>query len=480
MGLAMEPRQLLAALSGSFGEVLVPPTATDLDIPSDGLFVSDGFEVVGGDADRGARQAYSASGAGNAVEYFESLLSAGGGTGSNRGFVSEAVPYGDAALYVGNSAGMADPVQPTYWLSPILVDGGSGATGSQVGGGYLALSNSDGRYVGSSTNAVFGDPGELPQGLPGLGAFVAVDISSNGEFIAGSLLWQADGSGYDVYSTSSFDFTTSGGVPSWRGVEVDDAGNAYFAGEYFNLTTFETEVGFWSEAGEFLGSLGSDFADFDIVNGEVIAAVNSGSEGWLVRPSDMSSVAISDLIGSPATFPAKGLFTTDGQLGLLLENSSGPFVTVIETLDTPTVITVDSAVHQGNYAPHVLSMSTKTLQLALRGTATFDVTQLDRATLFVGDERNTVSGKITSIKFTDVNADGFRDAVIKVQTSTALRADTTRLRITGRTLTGEEFDGSRTVTMTTQTWQAHWQATSGSGWRTIFDAYKRGLKRTWW
>jgi hypothetical protein len=308
-------------------------------------------------------------------------------------------------------------------------------------------------------------------------------MSREGRFVTGSssLLWQADSSGgYDVYSTSSFDFTVSGGVPSWYGVEVDAAGNAFFAGEYFNLTTLETEVGFWSESGQFLGSLGSDFADFDIVNGEVIAAVNSGPDGWLVRPSDMSSVAISDLIGSPATFPAKGLFTTDGQLGLLLANSSGPFVTVIETLDTPAVITVDSAVHQGNYAANVLSLGVRTFEVGLKGSATFDVTKIDKASLFVGDERNTVSGKITSIKFTDTNKDGFRDAIIKVQTSTALRADTTRLRITGRTLTGEEFDGSRTVTMTTQTWQAHWQATSGADWRSLFDAYKRGLKRTWW
>jgi hypothetical protein len=285
---------------------------------------------------------------------------------------------------------------------------------------------------------------------------------------------------YDVYSTSSFDFTVSGSVPTWYGVEVDAAGNAFFAGEYFNLTTLETEVGFWSETGQFLGSLGSDFADFDIVNGEVIAAVNAGSEGWLVRPSDMSSVAISDLISSPATFPAKGLFTTDGQLGLLLENSSGPFVTVIETLDTPAVITVDSAVHQGNYAANVLSLGVRTFEVGLKGSATFDVTKIDKATLFIGDERNTTTGRISSIKFTDENKDGFKDAIIKVQTSGAVRADTSRLTIAGRTTTGVEFDGARTVTMTAQSWQAHWQTTAGVAWRLPFTTYIKGLKKSWW
>jgi hypothetical protein len=480
MGLALESRQLLAALSGSFGEVLVPPTATDLDVPSDGLFVGDGFEVVGGDADRGARQAYSASGAGNAVEYFESLLSAGGGTGSNRGFVSEAVPYGDGALYVGDAAGMVDTQQPVYWMILTSPIGGVGGGGLADGGRFDAVAG-NGFFVGTDDFAIASAPESTPSYLPGTSANLAVDISSNSEFIAGDYLWQSDSSGgYDVYSTSSFDFTVSSSVPTWYGVEVDAAGNAFFAGEYFNLTTLETEVGFWSETGQFLGSLGSDFADFDIVNGEVIAAVNTGSEGRLVRPSDMSSVAISDLIGSPATFPAKGLFTTDGQLGLLLANSSGPFVTVIETLDTPAVITVDCAVHQGNYAANVLSLGVRTFEVGLKGSATFDVTKIDKATLFVGDERNTTTGRITSIKFTDENQDGFKDAIIKVQTSSTLRVDTARLKITGKTTTGDAFDGSRAVTMTAQSWQAHWQATSGAEWRSLFDAYKRGLKRTWW
>jgi hypothetical protein len=479
MGLALESRQLLAALSGSFGEVLVPPTVTDLDVPSDGLFVGGGFEVVGSDADRGARQAYSASGAGNAVEVFESLLSAGGGTGDKRGVISEGSVFGDSTLYVGWSAGVLSGSQPTYWTSLLLPEGGVGSLGELEHGYFLSVS-SIGLFVGTDDSAVIGSVGQLPMQLPGADPALAIDISANSEFIAGSLLWQADGSGYDVYSTSSFDFTTSGGEPTWVGVEVDASGNAFFAGEFLNLTTLVTEVGFWSETGQFLGSLGIDFADFDIVNGEVIAAVNSGSDGWLVRPSDMSSVAISDLIGSPATFPAKGLFTTDGQLGLLLANSSGPFVTVIETLDTPAVITVDCAVHQGNYAANVLSLGVRTFEVGLKGSATFDVTKIDRATLFVGDERNTVIGKINSIKFTDVNADGFKDAVIKVQASTALRADTIRLKITGRTTTGDDFDGSRSVTMTTQTWQAHWQATSGADWRAAYRLFTRGLKKTWW
>ena len=147
---------------------------------------------------------------------------------------------------------------------------------------------------------------------------------------------------------------------------------------------------------------------------------------------------------------------------------------------TPDAITVPSAVHQGNYDANVVSTKVSTFEVGLKGSATFDVTKIDKATLFIGDERNTVSGKITSVKFSDTNKDGFKDAILTVQSKTSLRPDTTRLRITGQTTTGTQFDASRDVTSTALAWQAHWQATVGSTWRVESNAYLKGLKKTWW
>lgn len=319
-----------------FGPAILGPTPTEIDNPSDGVFYGGGFEIVGQDASKAAGQLYNALGERLGVAYFDSFLSAGGQSGNPAGKIFGAVRLGNGdLLYVGDSAGWIDTIQPTYWFSPTDPEGGVGGAGVADSGEFYDVSGK-GMFVGSDDVALYGSPGSIPQNLPGFNPVVAVDVSSNGEFIAGSLLWQFTGTGFSVYSTSNFDFTASGGTPTWRGVEVDGTGEVFFAGEFFDLNTFATSVGYWNGDGDYLGSRGVSFADFDVVGGEVVAAVNGFDDGALVRVRDGQFVTIAELTGSAATFPAKGLFTTDGALGLLLQDGDGMFVTVLDTINTPT------------------------------------------------------------------------------------------------------------------------------------------------
>ena len=322
-----------------FGPAILGPTPTEIDNPSDGVFVGTGFELVGGDANRGARQFYFPTGDRGSVEYFESLLSAGGGTGNSNGRI-----YGVSGLvngsiiYVGDSFGTTQTTEPTYWLNPLTPQTGYISGGLQ--GGFLLSASTSGVFIGSSGAGanIYGYLDSDLYVLPGAEDGAPVAISFDGSFVVGTggQIWHAAGTGYSVYSTAGFDFTAAGGTPTWRGVEVDGNGEVFFAGEFFDLNTFATSVGYWNGDGDYLGSRGVSFADFDVVGGEVVAAVNGFDDGALVRVRDGQFVTIAELTGSAATFPAKGLFTTDGALGLLLQDGDGMFVTVLDTINTPT------------------------------------------------------------------------------------------------------------------------------------------------
>ena len=173
----------------------------------------------------------------------------------------------------------------------------------------------------------------------------------------------------------------------------------------------------------------------------------------------------------------------DGQLLFALSAYEATGASAFVQVDVAGIndaLVVTSAVHQGKLPPNVVSTGIATLEVGLRGSASLDVTKLDRASLFIGDERNTASGKISSIKIKDMDGDGFQDAIISLKSTGTLRADTSRLKITGRLTDGTTFDGSRTVTSTTQSVNAYWQATTGAQWKSMLSAYTRGLKKTWW
>ncbi|MDA1161222.1 MAG: hypothetical protein O2983_16585, partial [Planctomycetota bacterium] len=330
-----------AALNGEYnppvnfsdylGGALLGRTAVTLDNPIGGVWDGDQFEIFGAEANQAALERFDFSGMADPIVLFDSLASEAGESGDTTGTLREAVQTLDGLLYVGQSAGLVSTTQPTTWLVPNEPTGGIGPTGVADGGAFVGVS-SGGVAVGSVQEAIYGTHGELPQLLPGGGAAnIAVAISHDGRHIAGSFLWTANEfGGYDVVDTFTFDFSVSGGEPTWQAVEVDAVGNVFYAGEYFDQNTFENAVGFWGEDGSFLGTVGVDFADFEIVEGDVIAAVNGASDGLLLRVRDQSTLSVQSLIGSPAMFPGKGLFAAEHALGLLLVDGGGAFVTVLD------------------------------------------------------------------------------------------------------------------------------------------------------
>ena len=192
--------------------------------------------------------------------------------------------------------------------------------------------------------------------------------------------------------------------------------------------------------------------------------------------------------GTTLSFASKGVEAiaedpVDGQLLFALSDYEAPGASAFVEVDVAGIadsLVVTSAVHQGKLPENVVSTGIATLEIGLRGSVTFDVTKLDRASLFIGDERNTTSGEVQSIKLKDVDGDGFDDAIIKLKSASTLRTDTVRLKITGQLTDGTTIDGSRTVTSTTQSVNAYWQATTGPEWKSLLRAYTRGMKKTWW
>jgi hypothetical protein len=325
-----------SAGAGAFVDFFGGTTASagvGLDWPIDGLITEDGIQIVGQDDGQAAIDF-----AGE-VFYFDSIRSSQGDSSETDGLIVGVTELADGSVvYFGQSFGTSSN-EPTYWFepqSPIhpLVNGQIGASGEIRGFG------ADGTFVGTSgfVAAIVGDlETNNSQGLPGFDPIVANAITYDSRYIAGvglgpSFVWELNElGGYDVLDTSGWDFTATGGdVPSWTGVETDGA-STYFSGEYFDLNTFSEKVGFWNVEGEFLGSYGNNFADFAYVDGQIIAAVNTLDDGMLVRMSDGASLTIEELTGTPATFPSKGLFAGDSELGLLLEDGDGAFYSVYAT-----------------------------------------------------------------------------------------------------------------------------------------------------
>ncbi len=307
------------------GQLSMQPVSVSLDSPQAVTNSGGMLHVVGSHNGRAAREVINLSSRTSmGIEYFDSLASAGGGSGSNIGRIFEVRRLDNGSMiYVGDSAGSFSVRQPTSWLAPNNPQGGVGPVGTQVSGGFTG-SSSTGIIVGTTNNAVFGTHGNLPTLLPG-GQVIALDISSDGNFIVGGLLWEASPfGGFDILSTSGFDFSVSGGLPSWQGVAIDPVlGKAVFAGEYFNQSTFENEVGFWDQDGLFRFSTGSgtQFTDFEIFNGQLVAAVNGFDDSALWALTDGSTLSLESILGEKSLLYDNGLYV--GSVGFLGRSSSG-------------------------------------------------------------------------------------------------------------------------------------------------------------
>lgn len=499
---ALESRQLLAgARSGLVGAAQGSRAAVgELLWISDPIPVTDprGFAtngtttlVAGNNGGVGYVYELSPSGGGATVGDGEVLLDevAAGSSGAvaSRSFVQgigvvdgKLIPFGAGFDFDGRSKG-------TYWTA---ADSPTLASRTSNGSGLLGVSSSGLMFGALSDTAAIGvietdtSPIVPIDIIPGIqGATFITSVSGDSQLLSGSLLfWRAEDGTLTVINPSGWEIPPEVlGLPGSFREAVVYGENHYVAADCTTLG-FDNVVCVWNvETGQLVATteVGDQLVDFQEFDGHVGLIVNGEAGAAVYLDLDFATrTELSDRLGMPVTAENRTGLNTGG-LGMVLEIDGQYRAAVFELLTEP-VHAVESAVHQGNYAPNVLSLGTKTFEVGLRGSATLDVTQLDKTSLFIGDERNTASGKIISIKYTDENKDGFKDAVIKVQTAGTVRADTTRLRITGRTTTGDEFTGSRDVVVTAQTWQAHWQAISGSSWRISYTLFNRGLKKTWW
>ncbi|HEV7280878.1 MAG TPA: hypothetical protein VGN57_11800 [Pirellulaceae bacterium] len=330
-----------------FGPVVIPKTAVTLDYPRGAHFRNGEVEVFGGTNGIASYDAQAAVQRGNQVVLFDSILRSQGDSPYIEGMISAVATLSDGrTIYVGWSSGSVGYHEgiwfgwehPTYWFSPeepiapILIDSG-------MSNGWIFDVAETGMCVGGENGGwfapYFGTPAQSHwQRVPGTDRDVGYSsmfvISRDGQYgSTGGHLWAADPiSGFVLVDNSRFDYSrTNGQSPHWVGIETDDEGNYYFAGEWFNLDTFSQEVGFWNEAGDYLGSYGVVFIDFAVVDGEVIAAVDRRIEGGqmvddgaLIRMSDFATVTVEQLTGKPTEFYewGGGLFAREGELGLLL------------------------------------------------------------------------------------------------------------------------------------------------------------------
>ena len=307
-----------------------------LDTPDAATNINGVVHVVGQHNGQAARQLIDiATGTVGQVEFFDSLLSAGGQSGNPAGkiFGVNQLANGDV-IYVGWSAGLIDTVQPTYWFGPDAPEGGVGGAGVADSGEIYAVSQG-GVFVGSDDVALYGSPGGIPQNLPGFNPVVAVDISDNSQFIVGDYIWKQDAVGaYDVLDTSGFDFAIVGQLPAWKAVAIDPVvGDAVFAGSYFDLATFSESVGFWRADGTFLGHSGANtyFRDFEIWEGQLVAGVADNDDSYLFAISDFSWVALEEILGVKSVIYDDGLFV--GSAGFLSSGTNGAFLTTRTTHD---------------------------------------------------------------------------------------------------------------------------------------------------
>ena len=323
------------------GDVSFAPISIDLDNPLAATNIGGMVHVAGQHEGQAARQLIDlATGAVHQIDLFESLLSAPGLGESTEGQINGAALLPDGTvIYVGQSAGLLSVDQPTYWFDPKVPIEQFTSVGTSASG-LLAAVSDNGTFVGISGGGgapAYGDPSSRNFSLlPGFTIAGIRDISHDSQYIVGGdLIWQMnDLGGYNVLSTSDFDFSGSGIMPSFIGVAIDPlVGDAVFAGSYFDLNTFSSRVGFWRSDGTFIGATidGTTFRDFEVWEGQLVAAVTDFDDSFLYAISDFSMISLENILGAKSVIYENGLFV--GSAGFLASGTNGAFLTTHTTSD---------------------------------------------------------------------------------------------------------------------------------------------------
>ncbi len=323
-------------ITSLIGDQSFAPLVLDMDIPRNAININGMLHVTGGFNNSAARQVIDLStGIAGPVEQFYSLNGTKGGSGIN-----ESVQLNDGrVLFLGLSSLGANGSVATYWFDDITTPiSASSFPGDQSS---LEGASASGTLIGFDEGIVGGNSGvgqigSTLQLLAG-GSVLAVDITRDANFVVGTgNIWKLGQFGYEDFSTAGFETPANGDVPAgWRGVAIDPVtAQAVFAGEFFNLSTFQTSTGFWNEDGTLLGSFDGQFQDFEIWEGQLVAGLNGyDDDGWVLAISDFSSMSIFDITGSKATLGENSLFV--GSAGFVLNGPNGSFVTTYKTSAVP-------------------------------------------------------------------------------------------------------------------------------------------------
>ncbi len=292
-------------ITSLIGDQSFAPVAVGLDDPANAINVDGMLHITGFSDGIGARQLINLNtGVAGAVEQFHSLNGLGGGAGINK-----VVRLNDGRLlYLGNSALGSNFASATYWIdgvnNPLAASANPGSSSSLEG------ASANGTIVGFDeglgVDAAVGQISGTLQSLIGGSSNPAVDITNDASFIVGTgNIWNLGQLGYEDFSTSGFYTPANGDVPGgWKGVAIDPVtAQAVFAGEFFNLSTFQSSTGFWNEDGTLLGSFDGQFQDFEIWEGQLVAGLNGfDDDGHLIAIGDFSMLSIFDITGNNWTF----------------------------------------------------------------------------------------------------------------------------------------------------------------------------------
>lgn len=327
--LAAVPAQA-ATIDDIIGNVSMNPVDVDIDTVVDAVNVNGTLHVVGHDANGvDVRQLIDlTTGVTSAVEVFVPQNGNANPSGGEVG-ISQVIALDDGrALYVGESNNAVTGTSATYWFdpeNPNLAGSGPAAFGS------VRSASTDGTIVGTDIGlAAIGSLNQSLQPLPGNVGGGAVDITTDASYIVGDSIWQLVNGAYQQVNTLGFDVPTNSlGLPTdWASVAIDPVvGDAVFGAYFLDALTFTENFGFWRADGTFLfaANAGERFSDFEVYDGQLVAALNGLDDGILYALTDGSSLTIESITGDKSRFEGRGLY--QGSAGFVLRGANGVMTT---------------------------------------------------------------------------------------------------------------------------------------------------------
>lgn len=268
------------------------------------------------------------SGTAGSVELFQSLS----GATNPRGQIQDVLIRADGSVeYVGTSmspdASQTGRGEGTVWSDPSTPVGIGVASGGES---VVFSGTANGVYVGYEA----GRPsmGTLDSGwslLPVSDYGAAIDISGDGRYIVGydtgvPVFWEEMALGTYDLRDDVLETPENAMLYCFLWSVIDDIA----FGEYFSLTSFQTGIAAWDlSTGALLQDFGlGEFADAELIDGQIVVGMNGVDGGRLSLLGDPSSLLLSELMGiDDLTLARGGLY--EGSLGIFAQGAQGTMVT---------------------------------------------------------------------------------------------------------------------------------------------------------